>query len=298
MASKYPYDIVSIVRKKTFSVEAHLIPDFETSPLKVFDDTFSRFVFTILDRESEQKVAYMNIHIDELPRIKAVTDIAFASSFQREALPPPEFPDAPLVTSVRFRMGKVKGKTPYEILSENYENGSQLLNNQYTFLAKGVDDYPDNRQEMEAILQASKLDPSVFKKKDQETGKSTSPFVLFEQTARPLTRKTDESGRSFCYEGKVTWIPGQNYPVEAQISNYYAPVVKKENGLLNVQVSKKTMETRKSFVLTDSEWLAAVEAMKRAVDAFYISCFARAYQTSEESARARRDANQQEKETA
>ncbi len=296
MASKYPYDIVSIVRKKTLSVEAHLIPDFETSPLKVFHESYSRFVFTILDKESEQKAAYMNIHVDELSRIKAVTDIAFASTF-KTSTPLPEFPDAPLVTSVRFRMGIAKGKTPFDVLSENYDKGTQLLNDQYTFLAKGADRYPANKQEMEAILQASNLDPSVFKKKDQDVG-TFSPITVFEQTARPLTRKTDESGRSFCYEGKVMWLPGQNYPVEIQISNYYAPVVKKENGLLNVQVSQKTAETKKNFVLTDGEWLAAVEAMKRAVDAFYISCFARAYQTSEESARARREANQQEKETA
>lgn len=296
MASKYPYDIVSIVRKKTLSVEAHLIPDFETSPLKVFHESYSRFVFTILDKESEQKAAYMNIHVDELPRIKAVTDLAFARTFKFDT-PLPDIPGAPLVTQVRFRMGSAKGKTPFDILSEDYEKGTQILNDQYAFLAKGAERFPANKQEMDAIIQASQLDPSIFKKQEQEAG-TFSPITLFEQTARPLTRKTDESGRSFCYEGKVMWNPGQNYPVEVQISNYYAPVIKKENGLLNVQVSQKVAETKKNFMTTDGEWLAAVDAMMRAVDAFYISCFARAYQTSEESARAHREANQQEKETA
>ena len=73
---EYPFDIVSYVRTKTFSVEARFSRNTEEHPLKVFDDTFSRFVFTII---ADGKAVTSNIPIDVLAELKEISSFAVKS---------------------------------------------------------------------------------------------------------------------------------------------------------------------------------------------------------------------------
>ena len=43
-------------------------------------------------------------------------------------------------------------------------------------------------------------------------------------------------------------------PIEIEIKNYFAPVIKRENGLLNVMAKEKEEEIKNVFPMTMNEW--------------------------------------------
>ena len=83
----------------------------------------------------------------------------------------------------------------------------------------------------------------------------------------------------------------QNYPVSVTISNYYAPVIKKENGMLNVQLSgkDKSSEITHEFSMTAAEWLNAVEQMKIVKDGFMRIHLADAFKLADRGDRENRE---------
>ena len=78
---------------------------------------------------------------------------------------------------------------------------------------------------------------------------------IYKSGMRPLIRRKNKNGKTFVYEIKISWIPGSEKPVEIEIKNYFAPVVKRENGLLNVMAKEKEEEIKNVFPLTINEWL-------------------------------------------
>ena len=283
---KYPYDIISYVRKKTFSIEARFTRKTDESPLQVFDD-FARFKFNVI---FDGKAVTCNIPLDILSGMKAASEYAmkeqmvrrYGAANKREE---GETPASPAFT-VQFKAGKLKGKTPVAILLENDEaTAKKMLNDQYKWLKENLEKYPGNKELMDAIVDATKLDLAELKEKAPVTS-STSPVItILDIGARPLVRKTREDGKCFCYECKVTWDPSKNYPVSVSVSNYYAPVVQKENGLLNVQVSGKDRSTEMTgeFSMTDAEWLNAVDQMVLGKDGYQRMYLADAFKLADKA---------------
>ncbi len=262
---KYPYDIVSYVRNKTFSIEAHMQQEKDESPLKVFGQ-FSRFVFAVI---SDGKAATCNIHTDEVAALQRITDYAYNKQLEAKAAPAAEETNVSPAFTKRFMTGTLKGKTPVEVLAEYGDKGKEMLNNQYKFLKENLAKFPKNQELIDAIIEAGKVDPSEIEKAQAGTN---APLTVLEIGCRPLVRKTREDGKSFCYECKVTWDFTKNYPVSIQIKNYYAPVRKNENGMLNVMLREKDTKTEISneFSMTAKEWINAVDSMKRIMDSFYL----------------------------
>ena len=120
----YPYDIVSIVRKKTFSVAARFTRRTDDNPLEIFDSTCSRFVFTLI----QDKIATTcNIHIEDLEEITQNTNLAKAADFEyrrKSQNTVCQGNKSPAFTT-RFTTGNLKGKTPIEVLLENGEEGTR-----------------------------------------------------------------------------------------------------------------------------------------------------------------------------
>ena len=82
---KYPYDVYTSKKKNsTFSIEPHFTANMEESPMKVFDETFSRYVFTVISNGS---AGYFNVRIGELPAMRKKTDYAFNKDMEQVATP-------------------------------------------------------------------------------------------------------------------------------------------------------------------------------------------------------------------
>ena len=101
--------------------------------------------------------------------------------------------------------------------------------------------YPKNKEQMEAITETGRLAKAGnLNAEDAESVAATS-FVLYDTGMKPLMRKTDPKypGMNATYELKVEWEFGQKYPVKIRIENYFAPVITKDSGMLNVEKRKR-----------------------------------------------------------
>ena len=283
---KYPYDIAVFQNTTdTLSIEAHFIQNKEESPMKVFDETFSRFTLNIL---SKQDVSYINVPFSELPAMLKKTDIAADEHFRPKKVTKTEGGSGidktgPAFTK-RFFAGKLKGKSPVDVLVEN-EDGKTILKEQYIWLKENLAKYPANAELMSAIVDASKLNIEELKGTSLDDN-APSVIEILNIGCRPLTRKAREDGKCFVYEGNVTWDTGRKYPVTVTIRNYYAEVIKRDGGLLNVNLSSKDTATEriKKFSLSASDWLYALKTMERAEQAFYFCHFGEGNRLAEAAA--------------
>ncbi len=280
---EYPFEIASFVRKtKTFAVDAKFTKSETEKPLKVFDDTFSRYVMTIIQ---DGKPVTCNVHIEDVAYMEAATNYGFT---QQMAQASSISGSSPAYTE-RFVTGSLKGKSPAEVLSENGENGKKILNEQYTWLKSNLEKYPANKKLMDAIEDAAKL--SIDDIKQNPTG--SAPIKILDIDCRPLTRKTREDGKCFCYEGRILWNPSQKYPVCVEIKNYYAPVRKNEDGTLNVSLKDKDTKTEASysFNMSVQEWMHVMAQIKLTKESFVMVNFAKAYKIAEDAAKEAREAH-------
>lgn len=277
---KYPKEIANYFTKtKTFSVEAHFSERKEEDdrPLMIFDDTFSRFALAIIDRtSSDKKIASCNLKIGELPSMRAATDFASQRALAQKYK---ETQETGIAYTTRFSVGMLKGKSPADVLAEQGEAGRETLDKQYKFLSDNQEKYPNNKYLMAAIKEALKLNPEGIK------SSSLRPVEIMNPGVRPLVRKKDEKGNSFCYEACITWDDSRNYPVNIRISNYYAPVREDETGMLNVIVSEKDKdsEINVSVDMSIAEWLEILRKMESARDGFEITHYSKAFKVADEA---------------
>lgn len=284
----YPYDLVTCKRKKsTLSVEAHYVYEDKESPLKVFHPKFSLYKISLID--AGEGASYFTIHMEDIPGIEKRTDVAATEYFRPK--PVDEETNKNPAFTTRFFAGNLKGKTPAEILAEDPENGGTTLNNQYKWLKENLEQYPKNKALIDAIIAASKLTAEEI----SAAGKATvncAPVQIIKVGCRPLTRNKREDGKCFCYEGSITWDISKDYPVSVTAKNYYAPVVQKEDGTLNVSLNEKDKASEKVrvFNLTADEWLNVVSELKFSKEAFRTCNFSRAVKAAEAAGEANRQA--------
>ena len=284
----YPYDIVTLFHKETFSVEAHFSQEKKESPMKVFDGAFSRFTGTII---KNKKVAFFNIPIEMLPGMRARTDIAAKEQYTPKSVQPDESASSPAFTT-KFFAGSLKGKSPAEIIMADPIGGKETLNAQYKWLKENKQknpNYAENNQKlMDAIVATSKLDLSKLSKESVVS----SNITVLDIGCRPLTRRTREDGKCLVYEGKVEWDTSRRYPVQVTIKNYYADVKKNDDGTLNVNLSSKDSSTEiiNTGNLTADEWLYTLHEMESARNCFKMCHFNEGYNLAEKAAAEARNA--------
>lgn len=291
---KYPTEIVSYVRKKTFSIDAHFVRATEDAPLAIFDKDFSRFSMCII---TDSKAATCNFPINELAKLERISNYAFNKAMEIEYQPASNTVNNSPAFTERFKTGQLNGKTPVEVLLEYGDKAKDMLNGQYKWLKDNLEKYPQNKKLMDAIVEAGKVDLSTI----QAETVNQKTIKLIDMGVRPLIRKKrEEDGKCFCYEVSAIWNFANDYPVTITIKNYYAPVIKKEDGTLNVQISQKdkASEINNSFSMTGSEWLNAVEQMKLARNDFRTINFASAVKMSDAAEAENRKAAKENKEQA
>ena len=158
----------------------------------------------------------------------------------------------PAYTTV-ITSGKLKGKTPAALLLEDAQKNCGMLLNQKNWLESNLSKYPRNKVQIEAIEDAlTLLDAGKLATEDADAGYHTE--IVYSSGMRPLIRRKRPDEKSFVYEIVIRWNGGADKPVEIEIRNYYAPVIKKENGLLNVMIKDRADETRNVISLTLDQW--------------------------------------------
>lgn len=265
-----PTELASVVRNQTLIVQNELSVagegNDENPPLMVYSG-FSRFVFAIIN--AERKSVTANVRVNEIPGIAAASDYAYRmhmdSLYQPKSAEKTEGgvdTSTPAFTK-RITSGTMKGKTPVEVIvgAEDKEKAIDDLRNQYKWLKNNSTNpkyAANNKEQMDAITEAVNL----FK-----DGKLTDDVVSAAKTTatgmmipicysgfRPLRSREKRNGKTFIYEIKIDWNVGSAYPVNVEIRNYYATVLEKEDGQLNVQVSTKEAEQKNTMALTVAEW--------------------------------------------
>ena len=102
---------------------------------------------------------------------------------------------------------------------------------------------------------------------------------------RPLIRRKRADGKCFVYEITIRWNGGADRPVEIEIRNYYAPVIQKDSGLLNVMAKDKADEARNTISLTIDQWLWIEHILDTNIQTFESLCAAKNYKMALEEER-------------
>lgn len=244
-----PKECFCLRQNQTFFVLNELTPatgEDGNEPLMFHHNTFSRFNFVIINEQN--KAATANIPVNKIPGIFKTVQ---AKSFARFMSPPTtnEGLDSPAYT-VHIGAGNLKGKTPAGALLENVSNKT-LLENQVKWLTDNLQRYPKNQVQIDAINEALKL---YERGQLRQSGFTSEQSIIYKTEMRPLIRRKRPNGKCFVYEITIIWHEGMEKPIEFEIKNYYAPVVQRENGLLNVMAKEREDEVKNHFSVSLEEW--------------------------------------------
>lgn len=283
--TKYPKEAWSVVRNQTIAItpELSLAMAAEGNPPAKIYNGFSRFCFAVINDAKTPATA--NIAVEEYENIRVGSHIAQQIDIQSRFSPlPVKAPDTSgnsavdearrLASSVRIAMGRLKGKTPLEVLSDNPEQGESDLLTQRDFLNKNLERYPANKEQVNAIEAALKLKKAgkLVDASPVQTPAAGRKIELYKAEYRPLLRKARADGMCPVYHIEISWTVGADYPVTVKITNYYAPVTKNEQGLVNVHASRmdKTTKIDNAMQLSASEWNNALRAMRASMLQFEV----------------------------
>lgn len=270
--SKNPREIAYIVEKSTFAILDGLTEsniENEEEPLTLHSRKFSRFSFLIINQD--KKAATANMNVKEMFGFLEKSHFAM----QQEMLyqfnsGSNEEEELPLAYTVTITSGTLKGRTPADVLLNDGEEGKKLLNNQYTFLKNNLSKYPKNKTQMDAIVNASQLLKEGKLDADAVGKGQTKRISLYSSGLRPLVNRKNNAGMSFVYELTVDWLLGEKRPLMITIVNYYAPVIKKDDGMLNVQVKQRDQTTLRNNTvnLTFEDWAYVQHMIETDIERF------------------------------
>ena len=277
-----PKGIFSAFREdgRSIHVEAHFspaAPEDNEHPLKVFG-RLSRLKFTIIDKkDTKKKYCEASVQYDKIANMRKTGDYAFnkimdakSSVVSTETSP---------AYTVRMTNGPFRGMTPAEIMSN--PGNKDTLNKHYAFLDENCSKYPNNKKQMDAIMDAANL----MKEGKLKTVVTANSFVtILEAVPLPQIYRDgvvfDSATSSYIYQKRedklcpvneieIVCDTSRNSPYIVTISNYFAPVVKnKENGKLNAIKKNMADEVKYVFNLTTAEWNSFMEYEKIAEEIF------------------------------
>lgn len=118
---------------------------------------------------------------------------------------------------------------------------------------RGAHDYRKDAVQIQAIEAALQLYHEGRLNQQEAQKGCVETETIYRAELRPLTRRK-KGDKCFVYSIYIRWNPGAERPIEIEIVNFYAPVVKTDKGLLNVLAKEKTDEVRNRFSLTIDQW--------------------------------------------
>lgn len=267
---KNPKECFSLCQNQTFFIPNQLaLPEHKdgSEPLLFHHDTFSRFVFVIIN--ANKKATTANIPVSAIPAIiEKIRNLNFRDSILLPSIPTDRHTEAksPAYTTI-ITSGTLKGKTPAAALLEDASKNKTLLLNQLKWLQQNLARYPRNQEQITAIKDAltlfagGKLDTRL-------TASCLAAEIIYSTEMRPLIRRKRENGKCFVYEISITWNTGTKKPLEITIRNYHAPVIQTESGLLNVQAQQREDELKNTFSLTPEETMWMLHMLETNISTF------------------------------
>lgn len=156
--------------------------------------------------------------------------------------------------TARFYSGKLKGKSPAEVLNE--PDGKEILNEQYKWLRSNLEKYPNNKKLMDAITEAGKLLESGSLK-----AVSSENVLIYSSEYRYMTG-LEKNTRNY-YTLKI----------ECATADEKAPyIISMTNSIFrmnNGQPEDDALTTMsQNFSLTEAEFSEMLEKGKRFVDSY------------------------------
>lgn len=298
-----PKECFCLRQRQTFFVLNELtLPECKdgSEPLTFHHETFSRFKFVIINADKKATTANIPVHM-----IPDIIEAVKMKNFEKYMAPPAAVKDEKasekgedLSNNIAYTTvigsGTLRGKTPAGALLENPDVNHQMLVNQINWLKSNLAKYPRNQAQIDAITEALRLYKEG--KLSAQTGAVTQAAPtkpaneIYKTGMRPLTRRKNQNGKTFVYEIAISWNPGSDKPVEFEIRNYFAPVVKRENGLLNVIAKDREGEVKNVFALSLSEWFWLSHILEAQMRTFEDMHAARLYKTANEDEWANRSA--------
>lgn len=193
--------------------------------------------------------------------------------------------DTSLSKTVLIGNGKMKGKTPFQVLAENPQ-AIVDLNSQYAWLEKNLEKHPNNKLQMDAISEAIELfNAGKISLGDASVGNNLTfgTIPLYEPTPRTLMRQVDEEGLYPVYEVGINWHIGERFPVEIRVKRYKAPVTKSETGAINPQRSEAQDIEENNFRLTSNQWFECIHLMEANMQRFEYIMASKQFREAEEA---------------
>lgn len=261
---KYPLEVMSAINQsdgkiKTMSIESYLTAADEKErrgetqdPLKFYED-FSCFHITLILKEGEKKkFARANLSVRAIPKIDRRTQVSTQMIMEQES-GGKKNNNASAAYTQQIRVGKMKGKTPAQVLLENPDNKGQLENTAAWLKERSGNE--GNVAQYNAIMEALKL----LEKGELSVDKTSSyQLVLHKADYRPLVSTKREDGKIMAYTLMILCNPTDRMPYEIRVGNFWAEY----NGREMVPGSACD-KTGIAIRLTEEEWNDAVESMKR-----------------------------------
>lgn len=260
--TKTPLEIANVVKKKTLYINSHLSAGNAENgafPLMIYDmSNLSRYEFVIINEDKKASAA--NIPLTQMWKVQRLSDHYYDKHLDAEAMKADE--DIPAAYTVQI--GYFQNKTPAQVLLEatDVEAVKNKMREQYKYLQANLSRYPGNQRQMDAIAQAVRL-YDAGELSGQKAKRTSTPVVIYEAAMRPLRSKSvpahlkqKNPNFSFVYDIKIEWALGEKNAVQITITNYYAPVIVKEDGMLNVLAKEadEATKVKNTMILTADEW--------------------------------------------
>lgn len=281
---QHPKEILSDLKKvqkgnreKTtmgFSIEQNITPARENpdekgylqDPLKLFSES-SVFRLTILEKNNtERSYVYGNIPVRELATItkrtaamtEKIMDAECVSTNVQETQSEGKNGSTPAYT-VTLKIGNFKNKTPAQILLENPDN-MEKLKNTAKWLQQHMSSHADNKKQYDAIMDAVRLAEQNTLNVNVQPVRESKCYKIYDAPVRTQSER-NEKGKNFVYGINVCCYPGNTYPYQVTIVNYYATC-------RGIQPQANTMEnySKKTYNTSESVWNQAVEQMNTIKD--------------------------------
>jgi len=290
---EYPKTLFKTGRKGAekntiFSVDGEFyLPEENDSPLMLFNKSFSKFKFNLVESPHNGKpvAVAVNLDLEKISLIKEKTTFILNKLFEREmSVSAPSETAEQDICWTKFTMGNFKGKSPAEIIlqSKNIQSDLEELNKQYTFLKQNAEKFPKNKILMQAIVETAKKYKAgeLTKENVGEIKQEIETFNILEKDFKyPRISKKDPQGYT-----KYT-----NLSIQCMLNNKSPFVVTMTNGLVyagegNEVDMKKTKDViQKSFTLTTDEYVALIDCLYNRKLEFEVCNFNKQYKIAIEN---------------
>lgn len=299
MTSNYPEQVFSLKQEKqgvfkTLGIDAMLSavsPKLQDvgNPMEIHN-AFSRFVVTLIHKGETTVHPKCNIPARDVDYIAEKTKIAMQLLANKQCNPSANTSDdaaqSKAYTTV-ISVGRFKGKTPAQWLTEDPSRADDMKQTA-DWLMQNAAKFAANKIQADAINEALAL-AKEGKLKKTAAAPASSAYVLYEEDTKPLRSTKNEAGEMLITGIKIICDTSRRLPFAITVSNYWAPVVVKDNGAMNVVGAKAHDAVSVTMNMTERDWYRGVTAMKSTLDNFERMYFKTMFNLSREISKENRE---------